>query len=124
LEEVQGAVMKKRYLAVAGLPAVCTCLILVVLAVLPHSAAITKSNFDRIKEGMTLAEVEAILGTDRGFGGIPAGIKLPTRGHKNEVWGGEEGYAIITLNERKCVVEKDWNDAPIPFLERIRRWLP
>ena len=115
--------MKKRYFAVAGLLTACFCVILAVLTVLPLHPGVTKANFDRIEIGMTLPEVEAILGTDRGSRPILTDIMLPI-GHEVEEWGGDEGFANIIFDEGKRMVRKDWDSAPLPFLDRIRRRLP
>jgi hypothetical protein len=61
---------KKRLLLIASFPFTIA-LTLGVLAMLPPSPGVTKANFDRIKEGMTKAEVEEILGG-------PAETKTPT----------------------------------------------
>jgi hypothetical protein len=119
----EGSAMKRRYLTVAGILAVCICLTLGVLAIMPPRPGVTKANFDRIEEGMTLPEVEAILGSDRGSRGIVTEVFLPI-GHEIEEWGGDEGFANIVFDERRRVIRKDWNDAPLPLLQRIRRWLP
>ena len=54
--------MKKRYLISAGIMAASIGLVLGVLAMLPPSPGITRANLNRVQVGMTLAEVEAILG--------------------------------------------------------------
>jgi hypothetical protein len=115
--------MKKRYLTVAGLVTACFCVILAVLALLPPGPRVTKTNFDRIEIGMTLSEVEAILGTDRGSRPIDTDIMLPI-GHEIEEWGGDEGFANIIFDERKRMVRKDWVSAPLSLLDRIRHRLP
>ena len=115
--------MKKRYLTVVGLLTAVVCVILTVLAMLPLRPGVTKANFDRLEIGMTLPEVEAILGIDRGSRPILTDIMLPI-GHEIEEWGGDEGFANIIFDERKRMVRKDWESAPLPFLERISRRLP
>jgi hypothetical protein len=115
--------MKRRYYAIAGLFPACFCVILALFAILPPRPGVTKANFDRIEVGMTLPEVEAILGTDRGSRPIVTDIMLPI-GHEIEEWGGDEGFANIVFDEHKRMVSKDWVSAPLSFLDRIRQRLP
>ncbi len=114
--------MKIRSIISAGILVACLGIVLAVLAMLPPHPGVTKRNFDRIEVGMSHPEVEAILGSDRGGREIMIDIVLP-RGHEYDVWGGDEGYANITFDERRRMVHKDWEDAPLAFLERLRRWL-
>ena len=53
---------KKRWILLAGILAACVCLTLAVLALLPPRPGVTLANIERIEKGMTLAEVEKILG--------------------------------------------------------------
>lgn len=53
---------KRRLLAVAGVLSVVAWLALLVLALKPADPGVTKANFDRIKVGMSRAEVEEIFG--------------------------------------------------------------
>jgi hypothetical protein len=55
-------VTKKRWMVLVGLLAVGVCVTLTVLALLPPRPGVTQANFDRIEVGMTLEEVETILG--------------------------------------------------------------
>ena len=54
--------MKKRYLTLATLLAAGICLTFGVIAILPPRPGVTKANLNRIKVGMTKAEVETLLG--------------------------------------------------------------
>jgi len=56
------AMTKKRWILLAGILAACVCLTLAVLAMLPPRPGVTLANIERIEKGMTLAEVEKILG--------------------------------------------------------------
>ena len=53
---------KKRWIVLAGILAACVCATLAVLALLPPRPGVTLANIERIEKGMTLAEVEKILG--------------------------------------------------------------
>jgi hypothetical protein len=53
---------KKRCIVLAGMLAACVCLTLAVLALLPERPGVTLANIECIEKGMTLAEVEKILG--------------------------------------------------------------
>ena len=55
-------VTKKRLILIAALPLVIVAVTLGVLAMLPPGPGVTKANFDRIEKGMTLAQVELLLG--------------------------------------------------------------
>jgi hypothetical protein len=53
---------KKRWIVLTGMLAACVCLTLAVLALLPPRPGVTPANIQCIEKGMTLAEVEKILG--------------------------------------------------------------
>jgi hypothetical protein len=69
---------------------------------------VTKANYDRIKEGMTLAEVEAILGKgtkDTGDGSNVAGqfgvaLPQPAVSGAGDIYKWEGGAGTITLTFR------------------------
>jgi hypothetical protein len=56
------AMLKNRWIMAAGILGSLVCAGFLVLALLPARPAVTQANFDRIKEGMTQVEVEAIFG--------------------------------------------------------------
>src|SRR5262249_15428976 len=60
--QARRAMTKKRWIVLAGMLAACVCLTLAVLAMLPPRPGVTPSNIERIKDGMTLEEVEKVLG--------------------------------------------------------------
>jgi hypothetical protein len=115
--------MKNRLIVSAGLVALLAGVALLVLWLLPARPAVTKANFHRIEIGMPLAEVEGILGADR-WGRVSLKSRALLYGNKVATWGGDDGFAWIALDERDCVVSKLWDDAPLPFLGRLRRQLP
>jgi hypothetical protein len=109
---------KRRYLIVAGILAGCVCAALGVVAMLPPQPGVTKANFDRVEEGMTLAEVEAILG-ERKRQSITGGSPQHFR------WYHADGTQITIENS-----QSDWAAGRKHFLEstetipdKLRRWL-
>jgi hypothetical protein len=116
--------MKKRLIFIPGLLTLAAAMALLVLWLVPACPAVTKANFDRIEIGMSLAQVEAILGTDRGDRGIPA---CDEEGHillewDEAMWSGNDGIALIALDEHGQVVRNRWRDDPLPFFKQIWRW--
>ena len=95
---------KKRLFLLASLPLVIA-VALGVLAMLPPSPGVTKANFNRIEIGMTIAEVEAILG---GPANTPA--ELPYWDYVT--WFGEDDTTAsirINIHDHR-VYAKTWTD--------------
>jgi hypothetical protein len=110
---------KKRLLLIAGLLASIACMVLVALALLPPRAGVTKEKFDRIEIGMTVVEVETILGgTGQPFHGFANKKHLETF-----VWPDDDGsLAFIDVSEN-LVTDKKWQPSPEKILDKLRRWL-
>lgn len=96
--------IKRRWLWLGLLVAAIAGVVLTVLALLPPRPGITKENFDRIEEGMTRPEVEAILGG-------PANVDL--------MWFPDEwenratgDLAIIRFDQESRVSSKQWDGWP------------
>ena len=109
---------KKRYLAVAGMLTGIVCLGAIVPALLPPRPGVTKANFDRIQEGMTILEVEEILG-ERSYA-----FRLPENSKQLIAWwwkNPETGAGIEF--EGDVVAKKNWTDLTETFAEKLRRWL-
>ena len=108
---------QRRYLISAGVLAVCVCVVLVVLALLPPRTGVTKANFDRIQDGMSIAEVELILG----------GAGQPFHGFANQkqtlVWLGDDGSLAFVEVADNSVKSKMWNPSNETFADKLRRWL-
>ena len=111
------------WLAAAALLGLGVCAILVTVQ-FPRSG-ITRENFDRILDGMTEAEVEAILGgpsgryTDRPMVVVMEGTMF------RRWWIGNEGIVTIelTFDEPQRVAHKRFDPIPPETLaERCRRW--
>lgn len=107
--------MKKRHLITAGVMAACVGLVLGVLAMLPPSPGVTKANFDRIEIGMTMTEVEAILGSH---------CVGPVVNHNIYWWRDDKGFgsgdAIVHFDGGDLVTELEWE--PLSLELRIGRW--
>jgi len=78
--------------------------VLIVLALLPARPGVTKANFDRIKVGMTQAEVEAI------FGAKP--IAVGPREGLCEWQSDSNDLAIILCDAEGIVVTAEWDGWP------------
>jgi hypothetical protein len=108
----------KRRLICAGILAACVALVLVVLAALPARSGVTKANFDRIKAGMTLAEVQAVFAKEgvmfHGF---------PSKSERVYCWSNEDrSYALVFFDSHKDVVETaHWEESPEDIGDKIRR---
>jgi hypothetical protein len=77
--------MKTRCLIWAGLLAVCFGIALAGLSWMQPGAGVTKAIFDRIRVGMTLAEVHTILGCEpRGDWTVKAGERLGERRRRHQ----------------------------------------
>ena len=114
--------MKKRLIVSAGMVASLASAALLVLWLLPARPAVTKANFDRIEIGMTLSDVEAILGADRGR---PVFIVYVHISQELEQWEGDEGIISIILDHQDHrVIRKVWHDSPLTIFERLQRRLP
>jgi hypothetical protein len=87
-----------------------------VLAMLPPRPGVTIANFDRIEEGMTRAEVEALLGEPRVING-PAGHAIWID------WVSDEGRIIATRFDNDKLVEKSFHDQADGLIDKLRRWM-
>ena len=112
--------MKKRYLIATALFALCVCLALGVLALLPPRPGVTKANFDRIEIGMTVAEVDQIFGPPSGY--FDRTELIPKRIITWEGWQ-DDGMSEITFDTNGCVKEMAWQYHETSFLKRIFRHL-
>jgi hypothetical protein len=108
---------KHRYLVCAAILAACVCIALGVLA-LPPQPGVTKANFERIKEGMSLREVKGILGESF----IDAS---PWRIHGNIAlsWSHTDGSLIIIHFNEERVFVREFYQSTETFPEKVRRWL-
>jgi hypothetical protein len=107
---------KNRCILVAGLLAVGVCLTLAVLVLLPPRPGVTKANYDRIEEGMSLAEINAILGRPPDM--VEGGAEEMWHG-----WIGEDGFVHVVFAGDSTFVRKEWRDSPRTLSEKVRQWL-
>jgi hypothetical protein len=89
--------------------------ILGVLAMLPPSPGVTKTNFDRIEKGMTRAEVEEIFGEKGAMAGMHE--------HTFVFWLANDGSSASVDFVNDCVAAKRWEDSDETILDKIRPWL-
>jgi hypothetical protein len=108
---------KRRYLIAAALLAASIFVVIVVLASLPARPGVTKANFDRIEDGMTMREVEQILG----------GVGLTFHGFADQksmfVWAAEDGSMAFVAVSNDAVLSKSWHASRETILTKLRRWL-
>jgi hypothetical protein len=67
-------------------------------------AKVTKENADRIKSGMSRAEVEAILGK----GKVEAGAKIQDFEGSVTVWEGPDGAISVIFTDDKVTATGGW----------------
>jgi hypothetical protein len=101
----------KRLALLAVLPLIIA-VILGVLAMLPSGPGVTPADYNRIKAGMTLAEVEEIFGR-----------KGIDRGEWGMMWRANDGSAAMVRFSDDCVMSKRWTPPDETVGEKIRRWL-
>ena len=118
---------KKRLLLIGGFLAACVCLPLGIAALLPPTPGVTKANFDRVQEGMTMPEVRAILGEDS----IPRLSIGDDARTFNDRWIADDGSEARILFD--CVVGQEeegyvvssmvWHESSETPFQKICRWL-
>ncbi|MCI0459976.1 MAG: hypothetical protein L0Z62_23745, partial [Gemmataceae bacterium] len=116
-----GEVMSKRvYLLGVGLALVALAFLITDAATRPRQGP-TEANLRRVRAGMTLAEVQAILGPQGqvcyapGASGSRGGVYL---------WGGPGGTALVIVGRGGGVESAGFQRAAVPSpLDRLRAWL-
>ena len=108
---------KRRLLLFASLPLVVVLALGVYAMIPPPQPGFIKANYDRIQEGMTLAEVEEIFGKKA----------TSWRNDSHALWIDDEGYAGMLfidnrVADRYCHVYG--NSCNPTFFQKIRGWLP
>jgi hypothetical protein len=117
-------VTKKRFLLIVSLPLTAVVVLVGVVALLPPDdrPGVTKANFDRIQEGMTLAEVEEIFGSDR-RGSLEAVSYLIHEEAGWDDWLLDDGSNLSIRFVDNRVAGKRWLPSNERFFDKIRRWL-
>jgi len=117
----QGHPMSRRRLIILSIGAIAVVSIgLGILAVLPPQPGVTKANFDRIEKGMTLADVEAILGSES-MSHFDHGESGPLI--SREIWHGVDRSSTRITFDDGIVCEKQWRDSTETLTDKLRRWL-
>jgi hypothetical protein len=122
--------MRKRLLIAAGLSAVLAVSALVVVWFGSPRDRISEANYARIREGMTLHEVETVLGGPEGsytsegndWAMEMALLKAPV-GHTRRTWMGDDGGIRIEFDEQERVVTQEWCPRRESFFARVRGWM-
>jgi hypothetical protein len=97
---------------------------------IPPRPGVTRANFHRLHKGMTLAQVEAILGST----GRKDGFAIEFWPEVGDIWewDGEEGSLLLTIYPEvvtggsfrtKNGASEKLGDKPEGVLELLRRWL-
>ena len=106
--------------------AVCVSAVFFVLAILPPSR-VTKANFDRIEDGMPMAQVEEIFGC-RPSASCNILEHFPNGDSFDRyVWRSSDGHEaivdVLTVGANNKVTSKDWSRSTETITERFFRWL-
>lgn len=132
--------MSRRRLLLFGVPVAFVVLGVRIGLALPRTA-ITQENAAKIQLGMTLAEVEAILGT--GTETMPGGgvwfthqVNPAQPNARVVYWGGGQRLIEVWFDDQLVVYRRDWVMSDIPaeafgprcappptFFDKLRRWL-
>lgn len=78
---------------------------LILLAVSGCGGKVSKSNYDKIETGMTLSQVEAILGTGTEKAGVAGAVGNLTGSGKVMTWGDEKKSITVTFANDKVVAK-------------------
>jgi hypothetical protein len=115
--------MKRRYLILTVGFVAFAGIVLGMLAMLPPRPGVTKANFDRIENGMTMVEVEKIFGGKGHEILIPATDSVFVGFRVWFAWTASDGSGAVITFSHNGVEHKGWEDSTETILDRIRRWL-
>jgi hypothetical protein len=111
--------MKRRHHIAAGILAVGIIAVLALLVSLPEPD-IAKATLDQIRPGMTMEEVQAVVG-------MPPTIEVGARriGTTSYVsWRNPDGSGLeIVVDEVDGVLEQRWHDSAETIGDKVRRWV-
>jgi hypothetical protein len=123
--------VRKRLLVVTGLTAILGVSAFVVGWFVAPRDRISESNCELIREGMTLLEVETVLGGPEGaytsdgkdwsMGMLGNGKRQI--GHTVQVWVGDDGGIRIDFDEDERVAIPHWYPRRVSFFARVRGWM-
>lgn len=124
--------MKRRLVKFAFVFQACFAIALSVLVIVMPHFGVTKLNFDRIENGMTMYEVEAIFGRspDDIFRRPPDDFR-PLELDRDEktrkmmwTWRNDDGSrAYVYFDHDHKVCDHSWQESKIGLCERIDRWI-
>jgi hypothetical protein len=116
---------RTRRLLLAALPVAVLAAGLVAWLLWPPPSAITRENAEKIRAGMTLAEVEALLGGPaRNESGLPDHYIDVTRRSEDKCWASERLIVVVVLDDAGRVIQH--SEFPMRGgggLATLRRWL-
>jgi hypothetical protein len=117
--------MKKRLLIIVAILGAGAFLAIGVFLLLQDRPAVTEANCNRIKPGMTEAEVEAIFGEPKAPDGEPLWLDwYGLNGRTPPTWIGSDGMAVVRFDLNGKVIRADWIESPRASLwDRIRLWI-
>ena len=123
--------MRKRFLVAIGLIAVLGVSAFVVIWLVVLRGRISESNCELIREGVTLPEVEAVLGgpegayTSDGKDWSHGMLRNGIRGidHTRKVWVGDDGGIRVDFDKDERVAVAQWCPRRVSFFARIRGWI-
>jgi hypothetical protein len=110
----------KRNMVAACIVAAGIIAMLAVLTTLPESP-VSKATYERIEKGMTMDEVQAIVG-------MPPTDDLDARSsHRTTTfawWTNPDGSGFhVIIDERDGVCDKTWIDSTETIGEKLKRWV-
>jgi hypothetical protein len=105
--------MRKRYFIVAALFASLASVWFIAALLMSNAPGVTKANFDRIEEGMTLQEVEQIFGRPG---------KYTWGGYSWQADDGARAFVVFAFNGDSAG-HKNWENSTESPLDKLRRWL-
>jgi hypothetical protein len=109
---------RKPIILIGGPMAVCA-LALGMVAILLPRPGISKANFDRIENEMTVEQVDQILGE---LSSEP-GFDRPRDPRKWAYWNANDGSSIGIGLLHGRVAGKEWNYSDEPMMKRMLRWI-
>ncbi len=77
------------------------------MAVASGCAKITRSHYDQIQDGMTLSQVESILGTGKEEAGVGGAIGKIAGSAKVMRWGDDQKWITVTFVNDKVVAKAE-----------------
>jgi hypothetical protein len=118
--------MRRTVLQIGSLAVALVLFSALVLALWPHPSAITPTNAEKIQKGMTLAEVEELLGgaarneSDLPDNFIQDAFVVPNE--ENKRWASRDCLVIVEFDASGEVIVSHVIDLGESLLDRLRAW--